>query len=50
MSDLKEYLLIRSERYKATSEDYDHVFVTKVHNTASPLSNRESGKEIHQSI
>ncbi|WP_436580663.1 tyrosine recombinase XerS [Heyndrickxia oleronia] len=40
MGDLKEYLSIRSERYKATSEDYDYVFVTKVHNTASPLSNR----------
>ena len=40
MQDLKEYLLIRSDRYKAGKEDYDYVFVRKLHNVASPLSNR----------
>lgn len=40
MGDVKKYLEIRCQRYNATNEDYDYVFVTKTNNGPSPLSNR----------
>ncbi|MBV7509667.1 tyrosine recombinase XerS [Bacillus sp. sid0103] len=40
MQDVKAYLDIRQERYKASSEENEYVFVAKVHNTSSALSNR----------
>ncbi|MCI2256082.1 tyrosine recombinase XerS [Domibacillus sp. PGB-M46] len=40
MDDVKAYLAIRNERYHATGEDYEFVFLTKVKNEPQPLSNR----------
>ncbi|WP_257985981.1 tyrosine recombinase XerS [Bacillus sp. M6-12] len=40
MKDLQEYLKVRAIRYHADTDDLDYVFVTKTHNTASPLSVR----------
>jgi site-specific recombinase XerD len=40
MTDLKDYLAIRSQRYKGSNEDNDFVFLTNVNNQGNPLSNR----------
>lgn len=43
MEDVKNLLKIRAERYNASNEDYDYVFVNKKKNVAVPLSNRAIG-------
>ncbi|WP_066297681.1 tyrosine recombinase XerS [Bacillus sp. FJAT-29937] len=40
MLDVKEYLNVRCQRYNATDDENEFVFVTKTQNTATPLSNR----------
>lgn len=40
MRDIRDYLDIRSERYKATNEDSDYVFISKGSTSPSPLANR----------
>lgn len=43
MEDVKKLLEVRKERYNASDEDYDYVFVNKKNNVAVPLSNRAIG-------
>jgi site-specific recombinase XerD len=40
MRDIKDYLAVRPERYKGSTDDMDYVFLIKVNNAATPLSNR----------
>ncbi|MFD0051971.1 tyrosine recombinase XerS [Actinomycetes bacterium NPDC127524] len=40
MQDVKNYLNVRVSRYKGSTEELDYVFLTRVNNTATPLSNR----------
>lgn len=40
MKDIKDYLNIRSERYKAANDDSDYVFLAKGSSGPSPLANR----------
>jgi hypothetical protein len=37
MRDIKDYLAVRPERYKGSTDDTDYVFLTKVNNEATPL-------------
>ncbi|MDE3841053.1 tyrosine recombinase XerS (plasmid) [Bacillus methanolicus] len=40
MLDVKKYLEVRPQRYNASNEDNEYVFVTKTNNVPTPLSNR----------
>ncbi|MBT2605226.1 tyrosine recombinase XerS [Bacillus sp. ISL-53] len=40
MQDIKDYLAVRTERYKGSNDDTAYVFLTRVYDGATPLSNR----------
>ncbi|MED4697242.1 tyrosine recombinase XerS [Peribacillus frigoritolerans] len=40
MQDIKDYLAVRSERYRGSNDDAAYVFLTRVNDGATPLSNR----------
>ncbi|WP_179086170.1 tyrosine-type recombinase/integrase [Peribacillus simplex] len=40
MQDIKDYLAVRSERYRGSNDDTAYVFLTRVNDGATPLSNR----------
>ncbi|MES1042576.1 tyrosine recombinase XerS [Peribacillus simplex] len=40
MQDIKDYLAVRTERYRGSNDDTAYVFLTRVNNGATPLSNR----------
>ncbi len=40
MQDIKEYLAVRTERYRGSKDDTAYVFLTRVNDGATPLSNR----------
>ncbi|TKG99544.1 tyrosine recombinase XerS [Peribacillus simplex] len=40
MQDLKDYLAVRTERYRGSNDDTAYVFLTRVNDGATPLSNR----------
>ncbi len=48
MADVKKLLEVRKERYNASDEDYDYVFVNKKNNVAVPLSNRAIGALVNK--
>ncbi len=48
MEDVKKLLELRKERYNASDEDYDYVFVNKKNNVAVPLSNRAIGALVNK--
>ncbi|WP_368484570.1 tyrosine-type recombinase/integrase [Peribacillus butanolivorans] len=40
MQDIKDYLAVRTERYRGSNDDTAYVFLTRVNDGATPLSNR----------
>lgn len=40
MKDLKSYLAIRKDRYNASDEDFEYVFLTKIKKEPQPITNR----------
>ncbi|USK68227.1 tyrosine recombinase XerS [Peribacillus frigoritolerans] len=40
MQDIKDYLAVRTERYRGSNDDAAYVFLTRVNDGATPLSNR----------
>ncbi|MGE7184470.1 tyrosine-type recombinase/integrase [Peribacillus sp. NPDC006672] len=40
MQDIKDYLAVRTERYRGSNDDTAYVFLTRVNDGAAPLSNR----------
>ncbi|WP_148359031.1 tyrosine recombinase XerS [Peribacillus simplex] len=40
MQDLKDYLAVRTKRYRGSNDDTAYVFLTRVNDGATPLSNR----------
>ncbi|WP_235443590.1 tyrosine recombinase XerS [Peribacillus frigoritolerans] len=40
MQDIKDYLAVRTERYSGSNDDTAYVFLTRVNDGATPLSNR----------
>ncbi|YCI78791.1 tyrosine-type recombinase/integrase [Bacillus sp. R1-10] len=40
MQDIKDYLAVRTEHYRGSNDDTDYVFLTRVNDGATPLSNR----------
>ncbi len=40
MQDIKDYLAVRTERYRGSNDDASYVFLTRVNDGETPLSNR----------